>query len=666
MNPQQRFSKARPCPICGGFEQRPRGVGERCYGFFSADGRFAHCTREESAGALKRNPACKTFAHRLGGPCGCGQMHSRERPSLAGGSEGRRLVATWDYYSPDGIEKLFQVCRFETPAGKAYCVRRPAPAGWESCEHREQCRKDRVTCADGWISTLKARPCSPGVEPVLYNQALLHAEELSDEAIHAPEGERCADALGELGLLAVTNPFGAGPGKWPARFSDQLTGWHVVAYADADEPGRAFAQEKAWSLWGKAASIKVLDLYPDRNDGPDVADWIVERKAAGQDDESIRAELEALVAQAPEWQPAPSDGPPTSLPTKGSPVGSEVSGPDRLGGISLAALRRRSAENPLTADPLPLLGQTEPPILQRRLSHIVAAPPKGGKTTLLYAQATEWAQAGIVVLFISEEPEIVWSLRLQGDEAEDAVLERITLLPALGESPDALLDRMSRGSEEIVILDTTKILGVEDENDAATVNRVITPWVVKAREGAKTFVATHHLRKSGGRAVEALAGSYSWGALFDTVVEIELDEQDSRRELRAVGRLLPSCRLLYELRDGELALLGSPEEVELEGTKERVLGELTGEWLTTAQVHGALGDPEPSQEQVRRALNSLAATGQVEREPPWSEGSRQGATYRWRMPGSLTSLPTATCLVGSEVGGSDQGAVPMAPTAGGQ
>jgi hypothetical protein len=75
INPQQRFSKNRPCPICGGHDRLARGIGTRCHGFVSDDGRFAHCTREEFAGALERNLTSQTFAHRLEGPCGCGKVH---------------------------------------------------------------------------------------------------------------------------------------------------------------------------------------------------------------------------------------------------------------------------------------------------------------------------------------------------------------------------------------------------------------------------------------------------------------------------------------------------------------------------------------------------------------------------------------------------------------
>jgi hypothetical protein len=41
----QRFTASKPCPVCGGYEGAERGNGSRCYGFFSTDGKYAHCAR---------------------------------------------------------------------------------------------------------------------------------------------------------------------------------------------------------------------------------------------------------------------------------------------------------------------------------------------------------------------------------------------------------------------------------------------------------------------------------------------------------------------------------------------------------------------------------------------------------------------------------------------
>lgn len=70
----QRHSPSRPCWVCGGHPRLPRGRGVRCYGFVSADGRFAICTRPEHTGELQETGA-GTFAHRLDGACKCGRQH---------------------------------------------------------------------------------------------------------------------------------------------------------------------------------------------------------------------------------------------------------------------------------------------------------------------------------------------------------------------------------------------------------------------------------------------------------------------------------------------------------------------------------------------------------------------------------------------------------------
>jgi len=212
--------------------------------------------------------------------------------------DARQPVAVWDYYSPDGSQKLFQKCRFETPKGKTYVLRREAPDNWRECPHRAECQKGKRDCHDGWIWTLKMKPCSAAAPPVLYNQPLL--AQARGERVHLPEGEKCCDVLGELGFIAVCNPYGAG--EWKPEYSEALRGLEVLIWVDADKAGREHGDLVARSLWGKPTSIRIIDLYPDRSDGSDIADWIAEREAQGIDRDSIRAELDTLVAQASQWQ----------------------------------------------------------------------------------------------------------------------------------------------------------------------------------------------------------------------------------------------------------------------------------------------------------------------------------------------------------------------------
>jgi len=73
-----------------------------------------------------------------------------------------------------------------------------------------------------------------------------------------------------------------------------LCGANVVILPDNDKPGRDFAKSKAVSLYGKAASVKVLELLglPEKGD---VIDWF---NAGG-----IFEELERLASEVPEWKP---------------------------------------------------------------------------------------------------------------------------------------------------------------------------------------------------------------------------------------------------------------------------------------------------------------------------------------------------------------------------
>src|SRR3954464_8478936 len=90
----QRFSRERPCPICGGYDGMARGKGVRCTGFLSEDGRDAYCTREEHAPApLNYNDRAQAWVHRL---------TDTPQPSV--------LPTTYDYCDPGGVLR-YQVLR---------------------------------------------------------------------------------------------------------------------------------------------------------------------------------------------------------------------------------------------------------------------------------------------------------------------------------------------------------------------------------------------------------------------------------------------------------------------------------------------------------------------------------------------------------------------------
>ena len=182
----------------------------------------------------------------------------------------RTIAQAYDYRDETGFE-LFQVVRFDP---KDFRQRRPDP-----------------NVSSGWLWELG------DVRRVLYRlPELLHADRA--ERVYIVEGERDVDRLWTIGLVATTNPQGAG--KWARTDRAALTGRHVVILHDNDEPGRRHALEVAQDLTGKAASVRILELQGLPPKG-DVSDWL--------DAGGTAEELQRLARDAPEFSLSADDTP---------------------------------------------------------------------------------------------------------------------------------------------------------------------------------------------------------------------------------------------------------------------------------------------------------------------------------------------------------------------
>ncbi|MDA7561892.1 AAA family ATPase, partial [Alphaproteobacteria bacterium] len=146
----------------------------------------------------------------------------------------------YDYIDAQG-ELLYQVQRFYP---KSFRQRRPDSNG-------------------GWVYNLKDVPALPYLLPAL----------LSDQqgTIFIVEGEKCADELSALGLLATTNSGGAG--NWKPILNHHFQRRDVVIVPDNDAAGRTHAQLVAQNLFGVANSLKILEL-PGLPEKGDVFDWL--------------------------------------------------------------------------------------------------------------------------------------------------------------------------------------------------------------------------------------------------------------------------------------------------------------------------------------------------------------------------------------------------------
>ncbi|MBT6485516.1 MAG: DUF3987 domain-containing protein [Planctomycetaceae bacterium] len=173
----------------------------------------------------------------------------------------RQIVATYDYCDEEG-NLQFQVIRFEP---KGFRQRRPKEGG-------------------GWDWSVK------GVRVVPYRLPELLAE--PQRPIFVVEGEKDADNLAKIDILATCNAGGAG--KWTAEHAKFIGDRQVIVIADNDEPGRKHAEDVARSLAGRAAGVRLLNLTGLGEKG-DISDWI---EAGG-----TKEQLRELAESSEEWQP---------------------------------------------------------------------------------------------------------------------------------------------------------------------------------------------------------------------------------------------------------------------------------------------------------------------------------------------------------------------------
>lgn len=205
-----------------------------------------------------------------------------------------RFPATYDYCNPDGTLN-FQVVRKETLTvgewKKSFLQRRPR------------------------------RPDEPGNEKWVYRKGntdlLYRLPELlaSDpaEIVFEVEGEKDADRLTSLGLVATTRAEGAG--KWTDANSQWLKGRRVCILGDNDVPGEKDAELRRASI-RKVATAVILELN-DLPEHGDVSDWL---DAGGTAEylitlaEGALSTVEVPETPAPDPIPFEPSGEPTAMP----------------------------------------------------------------------------------------------------------------------------------------------------------------------------------------------------------------------------------------------------------------------------------------------------------------------------------------------------------------
>jgi hypothetical protein len=249
-------------------------------------------------------------------------------PSLPPGVK-PKVVKVYDYCGPTG-ELIYQSCRLEP---KSFRQRRPDPDN-----------------PGKWAWNME------GVTRVLYNLPKLMGKGAT--SVWVVEGEKDADSLSAIGLLATTNVGGAG--KWSAAYAEVFVGKEVVLCGDNDEPGRKHMADVLASLAGKASLVRYVTVPAPHKD---ISDLLVSFK----DKAEAVAQVQKLYDDAPVFEKG-IDIPVQSI--------AELEQDFRA---SLA----RSKENSLDLGKwLPELGKHVRPLMPGELV-VIAADTAVGKTAIL-------------------------------------------------------------------------------------------------------------------------------------------------------------------------------------------------------------------------------------------------------------------------------------------
>lgn len=93
---------------------------------------------------------------------------------------------------------------------------------------------------------------------VPYNLPQLLDAKTAGRNIFLVEGEKAADAITSIGMIATTAHTGAG--SWPEAITEYFAGAQVIILPDNDVPGWQYAHKAAAAILPIAKSVKVVDL----------------------------------------------------------------------------------------------------------------------------------------------------------------------------------------------------------------------------------------------------------------------------------------------------------------------------------------------------------------------------------------------------------------------
>jgi hypothetical protein len=489
-----------------------------------------------------------------------------------------------------------------------------------------------------WCTVKNLPPGAPHDPPrMLYGLPEVVAAIREGRTVYAVEGEKCADALVELGLTATTSPAGASKGepKWLPEHAEQLRGASAVrVLADDDDQGVAHAEATAHTTWGVGVrDLRVLQfkgqLRPDgARGGGDVSDWIhEEQRLRGRAPEMIREILVGLVEAAPEWRPSVSEN--DSAATRDG-VPAETNLPFRT---ALELCAQAPEEVPWIV----------PGYVPRGALVELDGKVKAGKTTFLAAMVRQVLDGGTFLGNLVERGKVVWlteqpttsfadALRGAGLEDRDDLL-LLQWTDARGLPWEKVARAATAKAQEVrailLLVDTLgQFAGIrgDGENSAGEAQRSIEPLQVAAAAGLGVVVCRHE-RKSGGGIGDSARGSSAWSGAVDVILQLRRPDGAQRETIRvlgAVGRFRETpAEQVIEMRDGLYHALGTQQDVAGQEAREKILKECPTEPANALTLSELVERLKLKRTTCQIAADSLVGsgllgrTGEGKRGKPW-------------------------------------------------
>lgn len=468
----------------------------------------------------------------------------------------REATAIYDYRDEYG-GMLYQVLRFDQPKD----FRPRAPNGRGGFE----------------------RGLPKTVRRVIYRLPELIASDMQ-ETVFIVEGEKDADHLASVGLVATTNVGGAG--KWRDEYNDALRGRRVCILPDNDEAGRKHAASVARSLYEVAESVQIISL-PNLAPKGDVSDWL---EAGG----SIE-QLKAMVEVVPLWKPNDSE---------------RDARTSRISRFTFTTLDN------LLDEPEEETAYVWDKTLPRGGFSICAAKPKVGKSTLarnlavavsqgkdFFGRAT--AQGTVIYLCLEEKrAEVARHFRQMKASGSNIIIHT-------GRTPDDMLEALEAAiiehSPALVIIDPlSRALRVADFNSYGEVTRGLEPLIDLARSSDCQchIQAVHHNGKGEREGGDALLGSTGFFGAVDTLLIMKRREKVRTLEtVQRYGENIPETVVYLDTESGLVSAGGDMQTLMLAERKMSVMDNLGDEPLTEADIKERIGGNQGLTSKAVRALH---------------------------------------------------------------